>query len=141
MNIGEVALASGISAKMIRYYESIGLIRPPARSAAGYRIYREDELHALRFVKRARSLGFSIAETDDLLGLWRDSSRASAKVKAVALKHVRDLEEKAAELQAMAKTLRHLAKHCHGDDKPDCPILEDLATRPPRAAGAARSRR
>jgi len=137
MNIGEVALASGISAKMVRYYESIGLIRPPARSAAGYRVYREDELHALRFVKRARSFGFSIAETNDLLGLWRDSSRASAKVKAVALKHVRDLEEKAAELQAMAKTLRHLAKHCHGDDKPDCPILEDLATRPARVAGAA----
>lgn len=132
MNIGEAATASGVSAKMIRYYESIGLIRAPARTATGYRVYREDELHTLRFIRRARTLGFSIEETSGLLALWRDSARASADVKVVALKHVRDLEKKAAELQAMANTLRHLAEHCHGDAKPDCPILEDLAARQPR---------
>ncbi|MBN8905846.1 MAG: Cu(I)-responsive transcriptional regulator [Rhodospirillales bacterium] len=127
MNIGEAATASGVSAKMIRYYESIGLVAPAARTAAGYRVYGADDLHALRFVRRARSLGFSMEETGELLALWRDSSRASADVKAVALAHVRDLEKKAAELQAMANTLRHLASHCHGDSRPDCPILDDLA--------------
>lgn len=127
MNIGEAASASGVNAKMIRYYESIGLIGPPSRTGAGYRVYAGEDVHTLRFVKRARTLGFSIEETRELLALWRDKSRASADVKAFALKHIRDLETKIAELQGMARTLRHLAQHCHGDDRPDCPILEDLA--------------
>jgi MerR family transcriptional regulator, copper efflux regulator len=127
MNIGQAAAASGVSAKMIRYYESIGLIAAPARTEAGYRVYASDEVHTLRFVRRTRMLGFSIEEARELLALWRDRSRASADVKRVALQHVRDLEAKIAELQAMAGTLKHLARTCHGDDRPDCPILEDLA--------------
>jgi len=127
MNIGEAATASGVSAKMIRYYESIGLIQPPSRTESGYRVYAGEDIHSLRFVKRARTLGFSIEETRELLALWRDKSRASADVKAFALKHIGELETKIAELQGMARTLRHLAHHCHGDDRPDCPILEDLA--------------
>lgn len=127
MNIGEAAAASGVSAKMIRYYESIGLIAPPSRTGSGYRVYAGDDIHTLRFVKRARTLGFSVEETRELLALWRDKSRASADVKAFALKHVSELETKIAELQGMAQTLRHLARHCHGDHRPDCPILEDLA--------------
>lgn len=127
MNIGEAATRSSVSAKMIRYYESIGLIDPPARTQAQYRVYAEDDVHTLRFVKRARALGFSIEETRALLALWRDKSRASADVKRFAMGHVRDLEAKIGELQAMADTLRHLVRHCHGDDRPDCPILTDLA--------------
>jgi Cu(I)-responsive transcriptional regulator len=127
VNIGQAAAASGVSAKMIRYYESIGLIAAPARTEAGYRVYSSDEVHTLRFVRRTRMLGFSIEEARELLALWRDRSRASADVKRVALQHVRDLEAKIAELQAMAGTLKHLARTCHGDDRPDCPILEDLA--------------
>lgn len=126
MNIGQAAETSGVSAKMIRYYEEIALIRPPARSQAGYRVYGTEDVHTLRFVRRARSLGFSIEETGTLLALWRDRSRASADVKAMALKHVADLEEKAAALQAMAASLRHLASHCHGDKRPDCPILDEI---------------
>ncbi len=126
MNIGQAAETSGVSAKMIRYYEEIALIRPPARSQAGYRVYGTEDVHTLRFVRRARSLGFSIEETGTLLALWRDRSRASADVKAMALKHVADLEEKAAALQAMAASLRHLASHCHGDKRPDCPILAEI---------------
>ena len=128
MNIGEAAERSGVSAKMIRYYESIALIEPPARSEAGYRVYGEPEVHTLRFVKRARTLGFSVEETRTLLALWRDKSRASADVKRYAQKHIADLEARIAELQSMAETLRHLARHCHGDQRPDCPILADLAT-------------
>lgn len=126
MNIGQAAEASGVSAKMIRYYEQIGLIEPPARSHSGYRVYAEPNVHTLRFVRRARSLGFSVEETGALLALWRDRSRASADVKSLALKHVAELEEKAAALQAMAATLRHLASHCHGDQRPDCPILDKI---------------
>ncbi|MDU0340976.1 Cu(I)-responsive transcriptional regulator [Bosea rubneri] len=128
MNIGQAAEASGVSAKMIRYYEEIALIPPPARSQSGYRVYGPDDVHTLRFVRRARSLGFSIEETGALLALWRDRSRASADVKAMALKHVAELEEKAAALKAMAKTLRHLASHCHGDGRPDCPILDEISS-------------
>jgi Cu(I)-responsive transcriptional regulator len=128
MNIGQAAEASGVTAKMIRYYESIGLIEAPARTEAGYRVYDAHDIHALRFVKRARNLGFSIEETAELLALWRDKSRASADVKTFAMKHVHNLEAKIAELQAMTRTLRHLASHCHGDTRPDCPILDDLAT-------------
>lgn len=130
MNIGEASARSGVSAKMIRYYESIGLITPPARTAAQYRVYADDDVHTLRFVRRARDLGFSLEETRELLALWRDRSRASADVKALAMAHIRDLEAKAAELQAMADTLRHLAAHCHGDHRPDCPILSDFAAQP-----------
>lgn len=126
MNIGQAAEASGVSAKMIRYYEEIGLIEPPARARSGYRVYAPQNIHTLRFVRRARSLGFSIEETSSLLALWRDRSRASADVKALALKHVTALEEKAAALQEMAATLRHLASHCHGDRRPDCPILDEI---------------
>ncbi|MEI5667081.1 Cu(I)-responsive transcriptional regulator [Bosea sp. CCNWLW174] len=128
MNIGQAAEASGVSAKMIRYYEQIGLIEPPARSQSGYRVYAEPNVHTLRFVRRARSLGFSVEETAALLALWRDRSRASADVKTLALKHVAELEEKAAALQAMAATLRHLASHCHGDKRPDCPILDTIGS-------------
>lgn len=127
MNIGDASKVSGISAKMIRHYESIGLIDTPPRTNAGYRVYSPADVHALHFVKRARNLGFSIDETRALLGLWRDQNRASAEVKALALKHVRDLEDKVAGLQEMARTLRHLAKSCHGDSRPDCPILADLS--------------
>ncbi|VXC96842.1 DNA-binding transcriptional activator of copper-responsive regulon genes [Bosea sp. 125] len=127
MNIGQAATASGVSAKMIRYYESIGLIEPPVRTEAGYRIYTAEEIHELRFIKRARTLGFSIEEARQLLALWRDKSRASADVKRFAMKHVRDLENKIEELQAMSLTLRHLARTCHGDDRPECPILADMA--------------
>ncbi|MFC5421182.1 MAG: Cu(I)-responsive transcriptional regulator [Stutzerimonas stutzeri] len=128
MNIGQAAEASGVSAKMIRYYEQIGLIEPPARSQSGYRVYAEPNVHTLRFVRRARSLGFSVEETGALLALWRDRSRASADVKSLALKHVTELEEKAAALQAMAATLRHLASHCHGDQRPECPILDTIGS-------------
>ena len=128
MNIGEAAKRSGVSAKMIRYYESIGLIEAPQRTQAQYRVYEADDVHTLRFVRRSRNLGFSLEETRALLALWRDKSRASADVKQLAMSHVRDLEAKAAELQAMADALRHLAEHCHGDARPDCPILSDLAS-------------
>ncbi len=126
MNIGQAAEASGVNAKMIRYYEQIGLIEPPARSQSGYRVYEEQNVHTLRFVRRARGLGFSIEETGALLALWRDRTRASADVKELAEKHIAALEQKAAELQAMATTLRDLVSHCHGDKRPDCPILAEM---------------
>ena len=131
MNIGEAAKRSGVNAKMIRYYESIGLIAAPLRTQAQYRVYADEDVHTLRFIRRARNLGFSLEESRALLALWRDKSRASADVKRLAMDHVRDLEAKAAELQAMADTLRHLAETCQGDGRPDCPILSDLAA-PPR---------
>ena len=139
MNIGEAARASGVSAKMIRYYESIGLIPSAGRTAAGYRVYGHEDVHALKFVSRARDLGFSVAEMGELLALWRDQSRASADVKAIALRHVAELEQKARALQAMSRTLRHLADNCHGDHRPHCPIIEDLAA--PGAAPAPSRRR
>ena len=127
MNIGEASSASGVSAKMIRYYESIGLIRRPQRTESNYRVYGADEVHVLRFVKRARTLGFSVEETATLLGLWQDKSRASAEVKEIASSHVAALETKIAELQSMVGTLRHLVHCCGGNNRPDCPILDDLA--------------
>ncbi len=130
MNIGEAARQSGVSAKMIRYYESIGLIEAPQRTQAQYRVYAGDDLHTLRFIRRARHLGFSLDETRALLAHCRDKSRASSDEKQLAMSHVRDLEAKAAELQAMADTLRHLAETCQGDGRPDCPILSDLAAPP-----------
>lgn len=127
MNIGEASNASGVSAKMIRYYESIGLIRAPLRTGSNYRVYGADEVHVLRFIKRARTLGFSVEETAVLLGLWQDKSRASAEVKEIATSHIAALETKIGELQGMVKTLKHLAHCCGGNDRPDCPILDDLA--------------
>jgi MerR family copper efflux transcriptional regulator len=127
MNIGQASNASGVSAKMIRYYESIGLIRAPLRTDSNYRTYGADEVHVLRFVKRARTLGFSVDETATLLGLWQDKSRASGEVKQIATSHIAALETKIAELQSMVKTLSHLAHCCGGDERPDCPILDDLA--------------
>ncbi|MEI2417556.1 Cu(I)-responsive transcriptional regulator [Orrella sp. JC864] len=126
MNIGKAAALSGVSAKMIRYYEKIGLIEPPERNAAGYRIYADRHVHTLRFVQRARELGFSVAQMQALLALWQDRGRASADVKRLALAHVQALEAKARALTQMAGTLRHLAEHCHGNQRPECPIIEAL---------------
>ena len=126
MNIGEAAEASGVSAKMIRYYEQNGLIPPAARTASGYRVYSEQDVHMLRFIRRARDLGFSVEAIGDLLDLWRDQSRQSADVKRLALAHVAHLRQKIGELEAMAGTLEDLAANCSGDHRPDCPILNDL---------------
>lgn len=128
MNIGEASTATGISAKMIRYYESIDLIKQSRRTDAGYRVYGENDLHTLRFIKRARKLGFSLEQIRDLLSLWQDSRRASADVKTIALAHVADLEKRIQELTEMRDTLGHLAHACGGDHRPDCPILQGLAT-------------
>lgn len=125
--IGEAAEASGVTAKMIRHYESIGLMPEAGRTFAGYRLYGNNDLHRLRFIKRARSLGFPIKEIEQLLGLWDDRRRASSEVKRLALQHVRELEQKIGELSAMRNSLKVLAAHCHGDTHPECPILEDLA--------------
>ena len=127
MNIGEASEASGGSSKMIRYYEEIGLVRPAHRTASNYRVYGEDEVHRLRFVRRARSLGFSLDETEQLLALWADKARTSAEVKKLALDHIAELEDKIAGMQAMVGTLRDLADCCHGDERPNCPILADLS--------------
>jgi Cu(I)-responsive transcriptional regulator len=136
MNIGQASEASGVSAKMIRYYEEIGLIRPAARTGNNYRVYGEAEVHVLRFIKRARSLGFSLEETETLLKLWQDKSRESAAVRRVAMAHIGDLERRIAEMQGMVKMLKHLAHCCGGNERPDCPILDDLAG-DSSAAGAA----
>lgn len=126
MNIGELAKNSGVNAKMIRHYESIGVIPKAGRTGGGYRRYSENDVHVLRFVKRARGLGFTMPEIRKLVGLWRNKQRASKEVKALALSHLKDLEQKIQELQEMAGTLRKLAHNCHGDSRPDCPILEGL---------------
>ena len=127
MNIGEAAAASGVNAKLIRHYESIGVIPKVSRSVAGYRVYSENDVHILSFVRRARGLGFSMREIKKLVGLWRNKSRASADVKALALKHIEELDQKIAELESMSKTLKHLARSCHGDSRAACPILDKLA--------------
>jgi MerR family copper efflux transcriptional regulator len=127
MNIGQAAKESGITAKMIRYYESIDLLKASARSDAGYRTYTESDLHALRFIKRARTLGFPLEQIRDLLSLWQNAGRASADVKRIALAHVAELEGRIAELSAMRDTLSALARDCHGDDQPDCAILSNLS--------------
>ena len=127
MNIGQAATTTGVSAKMIRYYESIALIPAGKRTDAGYRIYGENDLHTLRFVKRARQLGFSLDQIRDLLSLWQNKERASADVKAIAQGHVAQLNQRIAELTEMRDTLQTLASCCHGDDRPDCPILQSLA--------------
>jgi len=126
MNIGQVAAATGVSAKMIRHYEEIGLTKAPGRTVSNYRTYSENDVHVLRFIRHARTLGFGMADIKQLLGLWQNKSRSSAAVKRVAGKHVEDLQRKIAELQAMVRTLEHLTKHCHGDHRPDCPILDEL---------------
>ena len=127
MNIGTVAKRSGVPAKTIRYYESIGLIASAGRSANGYRVYTAEEVETLRFVSHARSLGFSVKDVANLLTLWRDRSRASSDVKALARGHIAEIDAKIAELRSIRETLLQLVDRCHGDDRPDCPILESLA--------------
>ncbi|HEY6134598.1 MAG TPA: Cu(I)-responsive transcriptional regulator [Rubrivivax sp.] len=126
-NIGEAAARSGVSAKMVRHYESLGLLPTVARTDAGYRRYGDKEVHTLRFIRRGRDLGFSMAEIAELLKLWQNRRRASADVKRIALHHVAELEVRMAEMAAMRTALQQLASCCHGDTRPDCPILEDLA--------------
>ncbi len=126
-DIGQASSASGVSVKMIRHYEAIGLLPKVARSAAKYRLYRHSCIHTLRFIRRARMLGFSMKDIQELVGLWQNRSRPSAAVKKIAGKHVDALETKIAEMQGMVRTLEHLVRHCHGDHRPECPILEDLA--------------
>jgi len=127
VNIGQASKASGVSAKMIRHYEEVGLIPAASRTESGYRQYGEAEVHSLRFIRHARDLGFSIAQIGELVGLWQNRRRSSSRVKALALAHVAELERKVANLQAMKETLEHLAHCCHGDDRPECPILDRLA--------------
>ena len=129
MRIGRASAASGISERMIRHYEKIGLLAAASRTKSGYRDYGERDVHTLRFIGRARDLGFSIEEIGKLLGLWHDRTRASADVKAVALARAAELERKERELHQMRRSLEHLAECCHGDDRPECPIIDDLETR------------
>lgn len=127
MNIGQAAQASGVSPKMIRHYEALGLLPAVARSESGYRRYDERVLHTLRFIRRARDLGFGLDEIAQLLALWADPGRASAEVRALAQRHAADLDRRIAHMQAMQRSLQHLVQGCHGDARPDCPILDDLA--------------
>jgi len=130
-SIGRAAEISGVTPKMIRHYESQGLIPEAARTLGDYRVYTAAEVHALRFIRRARSLGFSMDEISGLLSLWRNQRRASAEVKRLATKHIAELDAKIEELRSMRAALADLAKHCHGDERPECPILDDLARLPP----------
>ena len=127
MNIGEVAARSGVPAKTIRYYEDIELIESADRAANGYRSYTEEAVHTLRFVARARNLGFTVEQCRSLLALYRDKGRASADVKRIAEGHIAEIEAKIVELRSMQATLTTLAQRCHGDDRPDCPIIDELA--------------
>ncbi|NUT60775.1 Cu(I)-responsive transcriptional regulator [Herbaspirillum sp. C9C3] len=131
MNIGQAASASGVSAKMIRHYEETGLIPKAGRTDAGYRVYGEREVHLLRFIRQARQLGFSMAQVSDLIGLWLDQSRSSRKVKQLAQTHIGELEQRIRELQGMKTTLERLVQDCHGDNRPDCPILDALGAAAP----------
>jgi Cu(I)-responsive transcriptional regulator len=137
MNIGEAATATGISVKMLRYYDQIGLVSPGLRSQAGYRVYAEKDITTLRFVRRARDLGFKVKQIESLLDLWQNGSRASADVKSLALSHIQELEQRRRELDEMIGTLEHLALNCQGNERPDCPILTTLGaetdTSPPRS--------
>jgi MerR family copper efflux transcriptional regulator len=128
MNIGQAAKQSGLSAKMIRYYEATGLLQAAHRSDSGYRLYGKDDLHTLTFIKRSRDLGFSLEEVGKLLALWQDRQRASADVKALAREHIAELNQKIEELASLRDTLQELVEHCQGNDRPDCPILKDLAS-------------
>ncbi len=146
LNIGADAEVSGVSAKMIRHYEAIGLIPKVRRTASDYRIYSGNDVHMLRFIRHARDLGFAMAQIAELLRLWRDQRRPSREVKQVALAHIAALEHKIGELQAMKASLEHLTAHCHGDERPECPILDDLAAQraaaaPSRGADGKRDRR
>jgi MerR family copper efflux transcriptional regulator len=144
-NIGEAAARSGVSAKMIRHYESVGLIAKARRTHSGYRTYAEADLHALRFIRQARDLGFSIRQIGELLSLWQDRRRRSSEVKKLAMAQIRELDAKIAETRAIKATLEHLVHCCHGDDRPDCPILEGLAearaSRAPAHSSAASAAR
>jgi MerR family copper efflux transcriptional regulator len=139
-NIGQAAKASGVSAKMIRHYEDVGLMPAAQRSEAGYRQFDDQDIHTLRFIRHARDLGFSIRQIGELVGLWRDRARPSRTVKALAQAHIRELEEKAQGLLAMKATLEHLVHCCRGDDRPECPILESLAALPPPQGATAGER-
>jgi len=132
MNIGEAARQSGVSAKMVRHYESLRLLPHVHRSDSGYRQYSDAEVHTLRFIKRSRELGFSMPEIAELVSLWQNRRRASKNVRRIAQKHADDLAQRIAAMQAMQKTLGHLIHCCQGDDRPDCPILDDLAGAAPR---------
>ena len=134
MNIGEAAALAGLPTKTIRYYEQVGLVAPAARAVNGYRHYGESEVHTLRFVQRALGLGFSVAECRELLALYFDRNRTSARVKALTRHRIADIDQKIVELQGLRATLADLADKCHGDDRPDCPILADLAGATGRAA-------
>ncbi len=127
MNIGQAAAQSGVSAKMIRHYEDLGLMPRVRRTEANYRRYEPADVHTLRFIKRSRDLGFSMAQIKELVGLWQNKGRSSAAVKNIAGKHLAELKAKITQLKAMADTLEHLSRHCHGDHRPECPILEDLS--------------
>ena len=127
VNIGDAARLSGVSAKMVRHYESLGLLPRVGRTDSGYRQYAETDVHTLRFIKRARDLGFSMDEIAELVGLWQNRRRASANVRRVAQKHAEDLAHRIAAMQEMQRTLQHLIHCCHGDERPDCPILDELA--------------
>ncbi|MBY4599093.1 Cu(I)-responsive transcriptional regulator [Ottowia caeni] len=127
VSISKAAQASGVSAKMVRHYESLGLLGQVGRTDSGYRQYTSADVHTLRFIKRARTLGFSMAEIAELVSLWRDRQRASAHVKQIAQRHVAELQARIEAMQAMRRTLQSLLQHCHGDERPDCPILDDLA--------------
>ncbi|CAN5667303.1 Cu(I)-responsive transcriptional regulator [soil metagenome] len=126
-NIGQVAKQSGVTAKMIRHYESLRLLKEAKRTIAGYRLYDGKDVHTLRFIRRARDLGFSIKEIQQLLTLWQNQRRASGDVRRVAQQHITGLDQKIDALQAMRRTLEQLVEHCHGDHRPDCPILDDLS--------------
>lgn len=140
MNIGEAAKASGVSAKMIRHYERVDLVPQAHRTDAGYRQYSGDEVGTLRFIRQARDLGFSIEEIRKLLGLWQNRQRPSREVKALARAHIEEIDTKLHELQAMKATLEHLVHRCNGDERPDCPIIDNLADET-RAVGSVESRR
>lgn len=127
MNIGQAAKLSGVSAKTIRYYESIGLIPEASRTEGGYRTYSDKDVETLRFIHHSRNLGFSVKDVATLLDLWRNQKRASADVKALALAHIDEVDLKIEELKKIRDTLMHLTQRCHGDDRPDCPILQELA--------------
>jgi len=125
--IGEAARRAGVSARMVRHYESLGLLPQVGRTDSGYRQYTEADVHALRFIGRARGLGFSMEEIRELMGLWQNQARASSQVKRIAQAHIDDLAERIAAMQAMQRTLQSLVQCCHGDQRPECPILDDLA--------------
>ena len=141
MNIGEAAKASGVSSKMIRHYESVGLFPRAARTDAGYRQYTDKEVRTLLFIRHSRDLGFSIEQIRELLGLWQNRRRPSRQVKALAQGHIEELDQKLKDLAAMKATLEHLVHCCHGDDRPDCPIIDTLAEGLPAAGVSTPHRR